>query len=99
MTKKDVETVAAPVSETPSKIKALSDPERMWAEISHTPLNLFSLPGQTAQKHCTPMFGALDKLLLRSKVPAIVVALEEAFSGDFNFDVADGFIVMTRKVK
>jgi hypothetical protein len=76
--------------------KELTESEKVWEYLKGKNIAMFSLPDQTVEKYCTPIFADPSKLLLVPKATSVLPALETAFVKEFTFEVADKYIVVHR---
>jgi len=70
--------------------------EQIWQEIKDRHINLFSLPGQTIERHCTPVKVDPSKLYLTSNVPAILPALEVALGSVYSVERVNKYITVSK---
>lgn len=77
--------------------KKVSEAEKIWGEISEVQLSMFSLPGQTVSGYCKPVVVEPSKLYVTASVQAVVPALEAAIGSKFDIEVAQKYIIISRK--
>lgn len=73
--------------------------DRMWDEIKHLSMDLFSLPNQKVEKYFIPKpIDVNNKLYLvhTAAAPAALPALETVLKGRFNVEKVDKYIIVTR---
>ena len=81
----------------PEKKPAVTEASKIWSEISNVELEMFSLPGQTVAKYCSPINVEPTKLYVTASVQAVVPALEAALGKKFTIERHQKFIVIARK--
>ena len=91
-----VAVVAPPVHPTPPPAPKLTEAEQMWNEIRHLPIQMFGLPNQTVEQHCS--FYAIDpnQLYLTIRSSATLPSLETAIAPRFVVELVDRFVVVKR---
>lgn len=72
------------------------DAKKIYDEIKHVSLNLFSLPGQLVCDNIFPLPLSGDKLYITLKSPAVLTALEAAFNGKFNIEQNMKYVIISR---
>lgn len=75
----------------------LSESEKIWKEIKDTKIDMFSLPDQVVSQYCKPVIIEEHKLYLTFTVSSVVAALEQALNKDYDVEMGDKFIFVTRK--
>lgn len=73
-----------------------TDAQRIWDEIKDLPIQMFGLPGQLVNMHCTPVPVEPTRLYLTIRSSATLPSLETAVAGRFNVEQADRFVIVTR---
>lgn len=106
MEKKEAETVeqdkktekkAVEKKAVEKKVVEKTAAEKIWEEIRSVELQMFSLPGQTVEAHCSPVTVEPSKLYLTSKVGSVVPALEDTLGKKYNIELAQKYIVVSKK--
>ena len=86
--------VAAPVAPVRPM---LTEADKIWAEIKDKPIEMFGLPDQTVGIHCTPITVEPSKLYVTIRSAATLPSLEAAIAKGFTVELADKFVIVTRK--
>ncbi|HEY5267967.1 MAG TPA: hypothetical protein VII94_02440 [Candidatus Saccharimonadales bacterium] len=94
--KEAVTTVVTPVVATTPVAPVPTIAEQMWSEIRNLPIQMFGLPNQTVEQHCS--FYAVDpnQLFLTIRSSATLPSLESAITPRFVVELVDRFIVVKR---
>ena len=74
------------------QVESASD--KIWEHIKNVQLDLFSLPNQFVNKHCTPTTVEPSKLYLTLSTPAVLPALEEALKGHYSVYLLEKWTVV-----
>ncbi len=74
-----------------------TEADKIWAEVSDVQLNMFSLPGQVVSTYCTQVKIEPTKLYVTATVQAVVPALDAAIGKKFDIEVANKYIIISRK--
>lgn len=92
------ETKSEPTKSEPTKSETVKTAalDEIWNAIKDRELGLFGLSGQTIAKYCTPINIEPSKCLLKYKVSSVIPALESVVS-DFNFEVMNEYLVVSKK--
>jgi len=93
----DTAKSAAKPAVKPAEKKVVTEAEKIWNEILNVQLDMFSLPEQNVQKYCKPVAIEPTKLYVTSSVQSVVPALEAAIGKKFDIEVAQKFIIISRK--
>lgn len=83
---------------TPPAAPSVSEADKIWSEIRFRPIEMFALPNQVVEQHCTPFAADPNKLFLTTRSTAVLPSLEAACGKDFVVELADKFIIVTRSV-
>lgn len=86
-----VKTVEAVMGETESG--------KIWSEIKDKTIEMFALPNQKVHQYCQPKPVDPTKLYLESTATSVLPALEAALGKDYNVELANRFIIVTRASK
>lgn len=90
--------VVAPPPPAPPAVPNVSEADKIWSEIRFRPIEMFALPNQIVEQHCTPFPADPSKLFLTTRSTAVLPSLEAACGKDFVVELADKFIIVTRPV-
>ncbi len=74
-----------------------TEADKIWTEVSNVQLNMFALPGQTVSTYCTQVKIEPTKLYVTASVQAVVPALDAAIGKSFDIEVANKYIIISRK--
>lgn len=74
----------------------ISTSQSIWNSIKDRDLGLFGLSGQFVYNYCKPLPLDDNKCHLKYKVSSVVPALE-SIASEYNFEVVDSYITLTRK--
>ena len=102
---KKVETpVAPPVVVSPPVVSAppvrvRTEAEAIWDEVKVRPIQMFGLPDQTVELHCTFVTVEPNNLYVTIRSSATLPSLEAAVAPDFTVELADKFVVVKRVPK
>lgn len=99
MKPKKPKTTEIPMKKNETPVTLVGEADKIWQEIKNVDLGLFTLPGQTVEKHCVPQFVEPSKLYLLIQTGAAVAALEEVFKKVYVIEQAGKYITVARKTE
>jgi hypothetical protein len=73
-----------------------SEADIIWAEIRNLPIQMFALPNQVVEMHCTPVPIDPSKLYVSIRSAATLPALETTLAGRFTVEMADKWVIVAR---
>lgn len=82
----------------PVAMPAMAESARIWEEIRYRPIEMFALPNQIVEQHCTPFPVDPNRLYLTVRSTATLPSLEASCGKEFVVELADRFIIITRAV-
>lgn len=94
-TETNSETEDKPVVKSTPKTEA----QKIWDEIQNLQIQMFGLPEQTVNLHCTPITVEPTSLYLITRSSATLPSLEAAIGPGFTVELADKFVVIKRAPK
>jgi hypothetical protein len=76
----------------------------IWGEIKNSAIEMFAIPNQIVEMHCTPVPADPNRLFLVMTSTAVLPSLESAinknakgsFEHRFNVELADRFVIVSR---
>ena len=83
----------------PVPVPAKTEAEKIWEEIKFRSIQMFGLPGQTVEQHCTFVTVEPSNLYVTIRSSATLPSLEAAVAPDFTVELADKFIIVKRVPK
>jgi hypothetical protein len=86
-----------PVVAAKTKPKPPTEAEKIWNDIKDQYIDMFSLPGQTISKYCSPVPVEPSKLYLTHKVSAVLPAMEAVLSNKYTIEAANKYIIIAKK--
>lgn len=87
---------AAPVPMPPPAPPAKSEAEKIWEEVKYRSIQMFGLPGQTVEQHCTFVTVEPSHLYVTIRSSATLPSLEAAVAPEFTVELADKFVIVKR---
>ncbi len=90
--------VAPPAPSTPPAAPSVSEADKIWSEIRYRPIEMFALPNQIVEQHCTPFPADPSKLFLTTRSTAVLPSLEASCGKDFVVELAEKFVIVSRPV-
>lgn len=98
--------VAPPVAPTPPPAPPVPPPtpvrteaQAIWDEIRMRPIEMFGLPAQTVEQHCTFVTVEPSALYVTIRSSATLPSLEAAIAPSFTVELADKFVIVRRVPK
>lgn len=101
-TKKNPPVVLPPVVAPPAAPPVMQAPpvkseaDKIWDAIRYRAIEMFALPYQIVELHCTPVPIEPSKLYVVIKSTATLPSLEAAIAPEFQVELADKFVIITR---
>lgn len=83
--------------EAAAKLLGDTPAAKIWNEIKNLVLPLFGLPNQLVSNHCVPKLINPNALYVLVSSSAVLPALESILSRSFDLELADKYIVISRK--
>ena len=83
-------SVSTPVTER-------SSADEIWEAIRTIELNMFSLPGQTVEKHCTRHVIEPSRVYLTIRTGAVLPALEEVLGTSYAVESSERFVTIAKR--
>jgi len=79
-------------------VTPVTEAQKIWEEIRYRPIEMFALPNQVVEQHCTPFPAEPNRLFLTVRSTATLPSLEVACGKDFVVELADKFVIVARAV-
>lgn len=103
-TKKVEQPMVAPPAPPPAPTAPPPAPTRteaqvIWDQVRMRPIQMFGLPGQTVEQHCTFVTVEPSALYVTIRSSATLPSLEAAVAPDFTVELADKFVIVRRAPK
>lgn len=104
--KKTVKKAKPPVVAAPPVVVApppvtvtLTESQVIWEEVRNRPIQMFGLPSQTIDQHCTVVPIEPTALYVSIRSSATLPSLEAAVAPEFTVELVDKFVVIRRVPK
>lgn len=88
--------VAQPTVPVVPVVPVQTEAEKIWEQIRYRPIEMFALPNQIVEQHCTPFPVDPNRLFLTIRSTATLPSLEVSCGKDFVVEIADRFVIVTR---
>jgi hypothetical protein len=84
---------------TVEEVMAGTESGKIWDEIKNKSIDMFALPDQKVHQYCQPKPVDPSKLYLVSTATSVLPSLETAIGKEYEIELANRFMIVTRAVK
>lgn len=74
----------------------MTESQKIWEAIRYRAIDMFALPNQIVEQHCTPHFVDSNRLFLTTRSTATLPSLEAACGKEFVIELADKYLIVSR---
>jgi hypothetical protein len=96
---KKVKVVEKPAHIQEAPASAVTDAQKIWAEIQNLPIEMFGLPNQVVRQYCNPVDLVPTMCFLKQSFSSVLPMLELAVGQAYTCEMQGTYVVVKRAVK